>query len=58
MVVPRSSLRRQTGLRNSTGFSFREKYLAPILRDGMLGAPPEDEGELSVEETVRFALQH
>jgi predicted ATPase len=52
------TLRRQTGLRNSTGFSFREKYLAPILRDGMLGAPPEDEGELSVEETVRFALQH
>jgi hypothetical protein len=52
------TLRRQTGLRNSTGFSFREKYLAPVLADGALDAMPDDEGELSVEETVRFALQH
>lgn len=52
------TLRRQTGLRNTTGFSFREKYLAPILEDGVLGDVPDEDSDLSIEETVRFALQH
>jgi predicted ATPase len=52
------NLRKQTGLRNSTGFSFREKYLAPIVHGGALPDLPEEDSSLSLEETVRFALQH